>query len=205
MERLRRSEMALHNATTAAGGRSAVDLEYPWGTLFRWVVADTDYWADHIKEPCLMISARARSADGCVQGDCATAANPSAHVATYGSLGEVDLGGAGQQCNKRSVPPPPDPDAQARCTAKPAASSNPPPVAVAADANLRHTVNRHGNLVCIPFQTGACVGKGLECHKDSKRRHACSICLGPRPSGGSTLCSKSFAGYRQHRVANGKA
>jgi hypothetical protein len=194
MERIRRQVMWDHETAVQRGLRSDFHPGYPWGTLYRAAVADTIYWADYLKEPCLMISARARSVESYAQGDCPIAADASKHVATYGALGELDFESRGGKRplahpaapapkNPRLATPPPPPRASA-------------PSQPAGDASSRHTTNRYGNPICMSYPSGNCSGKGINCPADSSRRHLCTICLGPHPSGGASPCTKAFSGAR---------
>ena len=194
MERIRRVVLRDHHTALERGLQSDFHPGYPWGTLYRRAVADTEYWADYLKEPCLMISARARSVDSYVQGDCPIAADASKHVATYGALGELDFESRG---SKRPLAHPAAPTPKT-----PRQTTPPPPPRASApsqptgDASSRHTTNRYGNPICMAYQTGGCSGKGITCTADSNRRHLCCICLGPHPSGGPKPCTKSFSGFK---------
>ena len=187
MEILRRAESADLNEAISLGRSHHFGPAKPWSTLFKTAVADYGYWDEHLKEPCLLICARARPLDSFVEGDCQVAASSSSHVATFGAIGEADLGVP----RKRAQPAGAEPGGKrprGSPAPQPAHTVPPPP----ANNGQRHLTNRAGNTLCTAFNAGSCSGKGIQCPKKATHRHLCNICLGPHSAVGPPACRGTF-------------
>ena len=63
LEILRRAESVDLNEAISQGRSHPFNPAKPWATLFKRAVAEYGYWDEHLKEPCLLICARARPLD----------------------------------------------------------------------------------------------------------------------------------------------
>jgi len=127
-ERIRREEATKFKVATDAGGAySAYDPARPWDRVYELAGKDmTEFWHEHLEEPCQCICSKARSANAFIDGDAEVARNSRDHLATAtGStvtyageeLSEWDLVGAEPGATE------PQPSAQAADSSRESASA----------------------------------------------------------------------------------
>jgi hypothetical protein len=159
----------------------------PWEFVFKKAAGDTidqmasRYWHLNLEEPCLLIVAGARRADGFIDGDATICTSGLGHMATQGSPG-LSLYDSGASSSKdHRKPAERKPQAQAQPTKRKAAESvirgNKDDGGTVVDGH--YVSNRKGHSICILFNKGACEPStnNVLCPKDSARRHLCSKCL----------------------------
>jgi len=135
----------------------------------------TEFWHEHLEEPCQCVCSKARSAGAFIDGDAAVARGPGDHAATASGSGVQLFEGGAPDGHKRT---------SASFDATPHIAFDNPrskqkasKVHNTADGAFR--TNRTGYTLCAGWQNGTCTTSynGVICGADPNKRHQCAKCL----------------------------
>jgi uncharacterized membrane protein YgcG len=148
MEKLRRLAEQQH----ASGAMSSFDVARPWNTVFRAAVADTDYWAETVKEQSSLYHQRRISAADAVSDG---TAQPIVTEGLQPSSKAPSLAGGGDTTGRKRLREP---------------RGGPP-------SSGRHVHNRRGLQLCPDYNNTGC---SFPCA--NSKAHQCEICLDTHPT-----------------------
>jgi len=175
-ERIRRDEATKFKVATDAGGTyNAYDPARPWDRVYELAGKDmTEFWHEHLEEPCQCICSKARSANAFIDGDAEVARNSRDHLATATGSTVTLFEGAPPDGHKRT--------AQSYDYAPHIAFGAGPKYKVQKVHNASdglYSTNRTGYSLCPGWQNGTCTSSisGVICSEDSNKRHQCAKCL----------------------------
>jgi hypothetical protein len=184
MERMRRRESSLLDAAISDGGRTQFEPHRPWNLIFKLAVSEAQYWHLNVEEPSLLIITNARKAGVFMGGDAPVCDSNYLHLATSGTPGFALVADKGSSSSSRGDGgrPQQQPPAKRQHVAAAPPKRNDASRGQSSGsqivANGKYIANRGGNPLCILFQSGSCdKAMGINCPKDSSRRHLCNVCL----------------------------
>jgi hypothetical protein len=199
MERARRRASNELDAAILNNASHEFNPARPWEFVFKRAAGDTidqmasRYWHLYLEEPCLLIVAGARRADGFIDGDAAVCSSGSGHMATQGSPGFSlhDTGASSSKDHRKPVER--RPPAQAQPAKRRAVESTPrgkQEVVGGVVVDGHYVNNRRGHSLCHAFNKGTCEPStnNAQCPKNPEWRHLCSKCLASNH--GAHLCKE---------------
>jgi hypothetical protein len=156
MGRTRHRLEAAHNTAITAGKLSDFDTARPWDSVWKAVLADTEFWEVEYKTSALLIKAETIRPADVIGGDADIAAESAAASSAFNHVPRIPPGHA-----PRANP------------VKTGGPKNQLPI------QRSHTSDNPPKPICRAYNLGTCRAKGLKCPAgNGDRVHVCYYCMG---------------------------